>query len=226
MYSKQKYRCKSMVFTAFAFLQMLFLGYLLTIDIVSAILFGVVFGIPVSFLCQSILQSQLSLNTRSAIAMAAVGGFGMLFACLLEIGPLGLNGLVDMCQDISISSSLLSVDWVWKRFMLTPWTYMGMVMGCNLGMWLLDNPENSRTESNLKRFMLYGSCNVGMFLGMFLFEHIAMLLTVSTNFSNSPLLMVSMMLLGMLFGMMLFLSIVTRALDINRWSEIHPGCQS
>jgi len=226
MYFKQQYRCKPVVFTAFAFLQMFLLGYLLTIDIVSAMLFGVIFGIPVSFLCQSILQSQLSLNTRSAIAMTAVGGFGMLFACLLEIGPLGLNGLVDMCQDISISSSLFSVDWVWKRFMLTPWTYMGMVMGCNLGMWLLDNPENSQTESNLKRFMLYGSCNVGMFLGMFLFEYIAMFLTVSTNFSNSPLLMVSMMLLGMLFGMMLFLSIITRALYFDRWSEIHSRCQS
>lgn len=226
MYLKQQYRCKTLVFTAFAFLQMLLLGYLLTIDFVSAILFGVVFGIPVSFLCQSILQSQLSLNTRSAIAMTAVGGFGMLLACLLEIGPLGLNGLVDMCQAISSNSSLFSLDWVWKRFMLTPWTYMGMVMGCNLGMWLLDNPENSRTESNLKRFMLYGSCNVGMFLGMFLFEHIAMSLTVYTNFSNSPLLMVSMMLSGMLFGMLLFLSIASRTLELNRWPEIHSGCQN
>ncbi len=226
MYLKQQYRCKPIVFTAFAFLQMLLLGHLLTIDIVYALSFAVVFGIPVSVICHSILQSQLSINIRMAIAMTAVGGFGMLLACLLETGPLGLSGLVDMCQAISSSSSLFSPDWVWKRFMLTPWMYMGMVLGCNLGMWLLDNPENTQTQSNLKHLMLYGSCNVGMFLGMFLFEHIAILLTVHTNFSNSPPLMVSMMLLGMLFGMILFLSIVSRALDIHRWSEIHSGCQS
>jgi len=226
MYLEQQYRCKPMVFTAFAFLQMLLLGYLLTIDIVYALLFAVIFGIPVSVICHSILQSQISLNTRMAIAMTAVGGFGMLFACLLEMGPLGLYSVWDICQAISSSSSLFSLDWVWKRFMLTPWTYMGMDMGCNLGMWLLDNPENTRTQSNVKRFMLYGSCNAGMFMGMFLFEHIAILLTVYTNFSNSPPLMVSMMLLGMLFGMLLFLSIVSRTLELNRWSEIHSGCQS
>ncbi len=226
MHFKKQYRCKPIVFTTFAFLQMLLLGYLLTIDIFNAILFAMFIGIPISVLCQSILRSRLSINTHSAIAMTAVGGFGMLFACLLEIGPLGLYGLVDMCQDISINSSLLSIDWAWKRLMLTPWTYFGMVMGCNLGMWLFDNPENSQTQSILKRLMLYGSCNVGMFLGMFLFEYFAVLLTVFTPFSNSPLLMVSMMLLGMLFGMMLFLWIVTRSFDFYRWSEIQSGCQS
>lgn len=219
---KQQYRCKPIVFTSFAFSQMLLLGYLIKIDIANAIVFGLVFGLPVSVICHRILQSQGSLNIRMAVAMTAVGGFGMLLACLLEIGPLGLYGLVDMCQDLSATSSLLSLDWMWKRLMLSPWTYLGMVLGCNLGMWLFDKPEYAQT--NIKCFILYASCNVGMFLGMFLFEHIAMLLTVSSNHFSSPLLMVSMMLSGMLLGMMLLLSIVSRAFDIEHWSGIQSEC--
>ena len=98
-----------------------------------------------------------------------------------------------------------------------------MVLGCNLGMWLLDKPEYSQTTT--KCLMLYGSCNVGMFMGMFLFEHIAMLLISSSSIFYSPILMISMMLLGMLFGMLLFLSIVTRAFDFYGWVELDSRYQ-
>ncbi len=221
---KQQYRCKPLVFTVFAFSQMLLLGYLIEIDIGNAIVFGLVFGLPVSVICHNILQSRLPLNARMAIAMTAVGGFGMLLACLFETGPLGLYGLLDMCQDLSSSLSLLSIDWVWKRFMLTPWTYVGMVLGCNLGMWLFEKPEVIQT--NFNRLMLYTSCNAGMFLGMFIFEYFAMLLAVSSKVFNSPVVMVGMMLFGMLFGMLLFLSFISRVFDIHHWSDIPSECQS
>jgi len=222
---KQQYGCKPIVFTAFAFSQMLLLGYLLTIDIVNAMLFGVVVGIPVAVICQGILQSQLSLNTRMAIAMTAVGGFGMLFACLFETGPLGLYSVWDMCQAISTTSSLFSLDWVWKRFMLTPWTYVGMVLGCNLGMWFLGRSELKRGWPSMLRVMQFFACNAGMFMGMFLFEHIAMLLISFSSIFNSPILMIIMMLLGMLFGILLFLSIVTRVSDFYGWVELDSRYQ-
>lgn len=222
---KQQYGCKPIVFTAFAFSQMLLLGYLLTIDIVNAMLFGVVVGIPVAVICQGILQSQLSLNTRMAIAMTAIGGFGMLFACLFETGPLGLYSVWDMCQAISTSSTLFSLDWVWRRFMLTPWTYVGMAIGCNLGMLLLGKSEFKQGRQSMLRVMQFVACNSGMIMGMFLFEQIAMLLTLSSSIFNSPILMISMMLLGMLSGMLLFLSIVTRAFDFYGWVELDSRYQ-
>lgn len=221
---KQQYRCNPIIFTVFAFGQMLLLGYLIKIDIVSAIIFGLMFGLPVSVICQSILQSRLSLNTRMAIAMTAVGGFGMLSACLLEIGPLGLYGLLGMCKDLSSSLSILSVDWFWQRFLLSPWTYVGMAIGCNLGMWLHDKP--GYTQTNFSCLMLYISCNAGMFFGMYFFEYLAMLLVVSNELLNSPVFMIGMMLFGMLFGMLIFLSIISRVFDIHQWFDTPSGYQS
>ncbi|PKO82937.1 MAG: hypothetical protein CVU17_10765 [Betaproteobacteria bacterium HGW-Betaproteobacteria-11] len=92
------------------------------------------------------------------------------------------------------------------------WTYVGMFVGGNLGMFLLDElwPNRSQTLGNV--LYVYAVCNVGMLFGMVPGERIATWPIVNVNQVTETVLLVTPMVLDMTFGITALLALVSKVL--------------
>ena len=184
--------------------------YLLALDGKAALLFAALGGIPVALLFSLLLRrGSAHRHTRMAIVMLAVGGFGMMLGCGADLGRTGLLGLLSMCRSMPLSL-LPDPGQVWQKIQLTPWTYVGMFVGGNLGMLLIKELRPGARLGLLKALYLYAVCNLGMLAGMLVGEVIAIRLATDINQVLAAGLMMGLMLLGMTLGMVAMLAVAER----------------
>ena len=187
--------------------------YLLALDGRATLLFAALCGIPVALLFSLLLRRGSAHNhIQMAIVMFAVGGLGMMLGCGADLGRNGLLGLLSMCQSTPLSL-LPGPGQVWQKMQLTPWTYVGMFVGGNLGMLLIKELRPGAHLGLLKAFYLYAVCNLGMLVGMLMGEAIATRLAVDINQFLAAGLMIGLMLLGMTLGMVVILAVA------GRWNQ-------
>lgn len=188
--------------------QLVLFFYLLNVDITAIVLFVSLCSIPLVLTNPLLLKIKLkSRYLKISLIMFASGGFGMLLGCAIDLGQVGVYGLLSICQLTPYSLSGWGIDSVWQKIQLTPWTYIGMFTCGNLGMLFLDGRRSSHSSVSIKTLYLYIVCNIGMLMGMLLGEAIAIQLTGNINQLLAAGLMISLMLAGMTLGMITTLAI-------------------
>lgn len=187
-------RFRSWVVALLIIAQCLLLQYMLTLDFVSTLFIGMLFGAPIAYICYLSMQKDLPV-LHMIMIMIAAGSFGMLFGCFIEHGPLGLYGLLALCQTGPLVSSPLDIVGMWQRIMLSPGIYVGMLIACNLSMVLFTSSRHGLGINSI----LYVFCNLGMLFGMVISESF----TVSWLASIGSEINVTMMLMSMVVGMFL-----------------------
>ena len=159
--------------------------------VVSPVLVG---GLPPLALSLVVLARRLSSHClHMAVFMGGLGSIGLLIGARLDFGPLGLVTLTGWCSVLPA----LGLDAAWNKVSLAPWSYGGMLAGCNLGMALsahLVGPSPARRRTFLLRYL---ACNGGMIIGMFLAE--ALLPAFEAGIEGGSA--VAAMFLTMIFGM-------------------------
>lgn len=217
---------RQVVVSALVVLQVLLFSHLMSLNIIFALAVSLLFAIPVVFACRSLFSTQ-GFNTQGVnaqgrmryakmgAAMFAGGGIGMLLGCAADFGQLGLYGFLSLCQSNPLSFSFSGIALYWGKMQLTPWIYIGMFVGGNLGMLLL---EERRTEGSPGRghsFLAYLICNLGMLFGMVLAELLGAGVAALSNEFLAAGLMVLVMLLSMVAGMVLLLWATVRVTRLN-----------
>ena len=184
--------------------------YLLALDGKAALLFAALCGIPVALLFSLLLRrGSAHHHTQMAIVMFTFGGFGMMLGCAADLGHTGLLGLLSVCQSMPLSL-LPDPGQIWQKMRLTPWTYVGMFVGGNLGMLLIKELRPGIHLGLFKAFYIYAICNLGMLMGMLMGEAIATRIAVDINQFVAAGLMMALMLLGMTLGMVAMLTVAER----------------
>lgn len=179
---------------AFLFSKVLMLNTAATLFVVSF------YGTPFALLSAYFLLNKSHWQyLNMTMAMFAAGGLGMFIGYLVDIENLGLNGpfgLMSICRVIADQS--FTLDTLWFMLKSTPWMYIGMFVGGNIGMLCLE-----RVIKN--QFFDYALSNIGMLSGMLL-AHIFSI-TLTTNFSLfwGNVFMLVFMLSGMVLGMLVLL---------------------
>lgn len=205
------------VFGALVIGQVFFLVYLLQLNAVESLLFTLLAGLPLVLACYSLLAHAGDKRwVHLPVAMFAAGGFGMLLGCLVDFGPLGLYGLLEICRSWSANALWPSVAQLWRMIGLMPWACFGMAAAGTAGMMLFDALHRRRAESVGHRIGFYGVCNAGMLLGMAITEHVVARLTAGLGQAAAGALMVAAMLAGMTLGMSALLMLMTRIPRIGR----------
>lgn len=188
--------------------QLLLFLYLLNIDITVMLLFIALCSIPFILTNHLLLSRKMkSRYLKMSLVMFASGGFGMLLGYVVDLGPVGVYGLLAICQLTPYSLSGWGIDTIWQKIQMTPWAYIGMFTCGNLGMLFLDGLRSSQSLASIKALYLYTVCNMGMLIGMLLGEAIAIQLTENINQLIAAGLMISLMLTGMTLGMVTMLAI-------------------
>lgn len=187
--------------------QAIMLCYLLALDSKTILLFSALCGIPVALLFSQLLKrGSAHHHIQMAIIMFSMGGFGMMLGCNADLGRIGLLSLLSMCQSNPLSL-LPDLGLVLQKIQLTPWTYVGMFVGSNLGMLMIKEFRPVIQQGFLKAFYLYAACNLGMMIGMLMGEGIATQIATDINQIFAAVLMIGLMLLGMTMGMVFILAI-------------------
>jgi hypothetical protein len=128
-----------------------------------------------------------------SLCAVLLGSVGVLVGARLDFGYLGLATLADWCRTLQPAG----LDSVRAQLASAPWTHVGMLLGCNLGMalsaWSFDRGDASRPVLGLR----FAACNAGMLLGMYLAE--SLLASGSAADEGGPA--ASGMLLAMVVGM-------------------------
>lgn len=153
---------------------------------------------------------------RMGVAMFSGGGIGMLLGCGMDLGPLGLYGLLSLCQSIPVNFLDLGLAQYWQKLQLSPWTYAGMLLGGNLGMLLVNGQCRAAQVSgqNLPSVLL--ACNAGMLLGMLPSEALMPAIVSLSQPLLAATLMVLVMLSSMTLGMLLALRMLDRLAHFNK----------
>lgn len=133
-----------------------------------------------------------------AVCAAVLGGIGMLAGAWLDFGRFGLAALADWCSALPP----LRLDTVASRFAPAPWTFIGMLAGCNLGMVVSSVTLGRIAAPGSARMARVALCNAGMVAGMVLVE--AVLPASLSGFTGipAPLRVLIAMVLGMTAGML------------------------
>lgn len=184
--------------------------YLLAFDHASIALFTVLCGVPIAWLFVFIFQrGSTHYHIQMAIVMFSVGGFGMILGCSLDMGRYSLLSLMSMCRSIPLPL-FPSPDLVWQKMQLTPWTYIGMFVGSNLGMLLIQELRPQANRGRLKMLVIYAVCNVGMLMGMLIGEALAVRFAADMDQYIAAVVMLASMSLGMTLGMVALLILTNR----------------
>lgn len=191
--------------------QVLFLAYLLRLSMTESALLALLAGLPVALGCYGLLLYANDRRwVRILVVMFAVGGFGMLLGCMVDSGPLGLYGLLDICRSWSTDLIWPSPAQLWLKVSLMPWACVGMLVGGNVGIAAFDALHHRRAQSAVRVVGLYGTCNVGMLLGMVMTEHAVTRLAIGLGQTTAGTLMMTAMLVGMISGMGAALALLAR----------------
>lgn len=132
-----------------------------------------------------------------AVFAAVLGSVGMLVGALLDFGRFGLAALAAWCSALPP----VGLDIIASRVAPAPWTYLGMLIGCNLGMALSSatlRPIAVPVATLMTRAVC---CNAGMVLGMILTEALVPASFAGFTGVPEPLRMFVLMVLGMTAGM-------------------------
>ncbi len=195
--------------------QVLLLSYLLPLERMAVLVVGLVVAAAAATACCRLLdRDDGGRNRCMLVVMFSAGGFGMLLGSTVDLGGLGLYGLVALCQSLPLSA--IQLEGFWQRMALTPWTYVGMLLGGNLGMLAFDLAKPPRHR--LRTILGYGLCNLGMMAGMVAGEEILMGLNGWLTQGLVAALMFPAMLAGMILGMAMLTALVKPLLSVT-----HPG---
>lgn len=204
-------RLKLSIVIALIVAQPVLFSYLLALDVSATLLLTLMYGIPIALGSSFLLTRGVKLRyARMSVVMFAAGGFGMLLGYVVDLNQMGLYVLLSMCRAAPSSMSGWGMGALWQKMQLTPWTYLGMFGGGNLGMLFLDDLRPSHSLAFRNVLYIYVICNVGMLYGMLLGEGISSALIVYLNQFLAAGLMVISMLLGMIFGMVALMDLVNR----------------
>lgn len=202
--------CKLNIVFALIITQVILFCYLLALDIPTILLFTLLPGVPIALLSRFLLSGKVKRYTKMTIVMFTAGGFGMLLGSVIDLGQVGVYGLLSICRTAPFSIFEWGADSLWQKFHLTPWSYIGMFVCGNLGMFLFDELHIRRYIALIKLFYIYAICNIGMLLGMLLGESVASVFTLHLNQFFAAGLMIISMLLGMVTGMITLLVLINR----------------
>lgn len=132
---------------------------------------------------------------RTLLIMLLMGQLGMLFGSAVDFGAAGLVMLAGWCSALGGSG----LGGLWGKLGIAPWSYAGMLIGCNLGMLLGACHVRSAMQPGMSRWLFLSLSNLGMLLGLLLME--AWQPAVSGSLQNLAVLMVVQTLLAMAAGM-------------------------
>lgn len=159
---------------------------------------GMIAAVPVLALSLCVVARRRGFHClHMSVCAVVLGSIGVLVGARLDFGQFGLATIADWCRVLEP----LSLDAIRSQVALAPWTCVGMLGGCNLGMALsmrlLGHPSETR-PAFIARFV---ACNAGMIIGMSLTE---VLLPISDSVIegvSATACMFSIMVLGMTVGM-------------------------
>ncbi len=131
------------------------------------------------------------------LVTAVFGHLGLLAGVSQDLGPAGLVILASWCS----SRADYGFSELWAMWHVAPWAHLGMLLGCNLGMWLSGCVDRSALRHGVSnpRFVLL--CNVGMLTGMLLVPLCLPAFAVS-GMASAVLVLTMLMLFGMTAGML------------------------
>lgn len=136
-----------------------------------------------------------SISRLPAILIA--GHLGMLLGTALDLGPFGLLTLAAWCN----TRSELGIIELWNRMTIAPWGHLGMLLGANLGMWLI-LPLHSHASPIRPWWLYLLLCNLGMGSGL-----LAVMLWPPV-FTTNLYAIAAQMMLHMLLAMTISMKIV------------------
>lgn len=193
---------------------------LLALHASTTLLVAFLYGLPLALACGLLVIRKSRLRyVDMTMAMFAAGGLGMFSGCLADMNGLGLYGLQGLLSLCRATAGLpLGLDTLWLKVQFTPWMYIGMFVGGNIGMLLFDILWFRRFPARANSFYDYIICNAGMLIGMLLGDGLSMLLTTGLNPLWASVAMLVFMLLGMTLGMITLLHLSAR-LKIYRWTS-------
>jgi len=134
---------------------------------------------------------------HTAVFASVLGSVGMLAGALLDFGWLGLAALADWCTALRRAG----LDGFTSRVAPAPWTHLGMLAGCNLGMVLSAATRSPIDAGGPAPFTRVVCCNAGMIVGMIAAEALLPAPAADVAVMPAPLRMFVVMLLGMTAGM-------------------------
>lgn len=191
--------------------QVVLFSYLMSVNLSTALLLAGMCSLLILLIGYLLFNAQGGMRYgKMAAVMFAGGGVGMLLGCTADLGQLGLYGLLSLCQAKPVSLSLPGLEMYWQKMQLTPWTYIGMFLGGNLGMFLLEDRRGPAPRSRRMLTVNYLICNLGMLLGMLLAEVLNTEVVALSNQLLAAGLMFLLMLMGMVLGMLALLLLTTR----------------
>ena len=179
--------------------QVLLLYRLLELPLAAPLNALLLSSVPVLILLLAHLARQIrSSGLHMSLYMLVLAHLGILLGVMLDFGAQGLLTLAGLCGSLSE----LSPQLLWTLISTAPWTFAGMLLGSNLGMWL---SNRSLTVDIHPRpgVLMYLVCNIGMLAGMFLLEALVPVAWFTSEPRSGVMIMLLLMLLGMGLGMLL-----------------------
>lgn len=150
-----------------------------------------------------------------SVCAIVLGSIGLLLGARLDFGQFGLAVIADWCG----TQQPFSFAAVVNKVTLAPWTSVGMLIGCNVGMALSTRFPEQPVETRSALLLRYVACSAGMILGMLLAE--PLLRGSGEDIAGVPasIRMFVTMILGMTAGMWGGLWLAEWALDQRaRWA--------
>ena len=132
-----------------------------------------------------------------SVCAIVLGSIGMLLGARVDFGQFGLAIIADWCsvqQPVSFAA-------VRNQVALAPWTCVGMLVGCNLGMALSTQSLQQAADSRSASLLRFAACSLGMILGMLLAEPLLPGSGDGIAGVPAPIRMFLIMILGMTAGM-------------------------
>lgn len=154
-------------------------------------------GIPLALYLVLLARRSGSHCLHMAVFMVVLGGIGLLIGARIDFGPFGLSTLTGWCSVLPA----LSLDAVWTKIALAPWTYGGMLVACNLGMALSSHLFGGPATGRRGLVLRFTACNAGMIMGMFLAEALMPGLETGITGTSAMAAMFLLMVSGMTAGM-------------------------
>lgn len=136
-------------------------------------------------------------SIHMSVCAIVLGSIGMLIGARLDFGEFGLAIIADWCsvqQPVSLAGMR-------NQLALAPWTCVGMLAGCNLGMALSTQSLQQAADSRSAPLLRFAACSLGMILGMLLAEPLLPGSGDGIAGVPAPIRMFLVMILGMTAGM-------------------------
>ena len=179
--------------------QLLLLYHLLEVPVAAPLNALLLTGVPLLFLLLTHLARQLpSSCLHMSLLMLVLAHLGILLGVMLDFGQQGLLTLAGLCGSLSE----LSPQLLWSVITTAPWTFAGMVVGSNLGMWLSNRSLAVDIHGARPGMLMYPVCNIGMLAGMVLLEVLVPVGWFTSEPRSGVMVMLLLMLLGMGMGML------------------------